>query len=121
MIEDSQHDSKRTLAEFLYYLVAVPEMFVVTMYVLVLVCVETIVVFIAYLAVSRSTRQIMVSSVFNTLIYVEEVDYVVLQDLSLFNLPQIRRKQADGVVSAERKFDLGTLTGSTLLFVRMQL
>ena len=100
MVEDSQHNSKRALAEFLNNLVAVAEMFVVTMYVLVLVGVEPVVVFIHYLAISLSSWKIMVSSVFDAFIYVKEVDYIILQDLSLFNFPEIGREQANGVVSA---------------------
>ena len=42
----------------------------------------------------------MVSSVFDAFIYVKEVDYIILQDLSLFNFPEIGREQANGVVSA---------------------
>ena len=63
----------------------------------------------------------MVSSVFDAFIYVEEIDYIILQDLSLFKFPEIGRKQANGVVSAKRKLDLGTLASSILLFIGLQL
>jgi hypothetical protein len=63
----------------------------------------------------------MVSSVLDTLIYIEEVDDVVLQDLSLFDLPQVGREHTYSVIPAEREFNLiGSLACSLSCLVRLK-
>ena len=87
MIEDAKHDSKRSLAELLDNLVAEAKMLVVAHHVLLLVCVESMVQLRVYLAIGRAARQIEVASILNPLVDVEEVDYIILHNLTFLTLP----------------------------------
>ena len=65
-------------------------MLVVTYNIFLLVRVETVIrrCAVTDLSVGSTSWQVVISSVFDTLVHVEEIDGVVLHDLSLLALPE---------------------------------
>ena len=87
MIEDTEYDTKGALTKLLNYLITVSDMLVVAHDVLLLVRIETVIVFVGDLAVRSATWEVVVASIFHMLLDVEEVNHVVLKNLSLLVIP----------------------------------
>ena len=87
MIEDTEYDTKGALTKLLNYLITVSNVLVVAHDVLLLVRIETVIVFVGDLAVRSATWEVVVASIFHTLLDVEEVNHVVLKNLSLLVIP----------------------------------
>ena len=91
-------------------------MLIISHYVFLLVRIEAVVDFgvLGYLSIRRTPGQIRISSVFHALIDIEEVDDLVLEDLALLALPEIRCQHADGVLSGHGELDLVLTTTLTV-------
>ena len=87
MIEDTEYDTKGALTKLLNYLISVSNVLVVAHDVLLLVRIETVIVLVGDLAVRSTTWEVVVTSIFHTLLDVEEVDHIVLKNLSLLVIP----------------------------------
>jgi len=106
MIKDPQHDTKGSLTELLYDLIAVSEMLVVANSVFLLVGVEARIGSFVDFSVCESSGQIRVVFVFLSLANIEEVDDVVLEDLLLLVLPQQVLQDDLGLRDRHRELDL---------------
>jgi hypothetical protein len=90
VVKRAQHDSKRAFAQLLDDFVPIAEVFVVAMNVLLLVSVEAVIGQLVEFSVRVTSRLVFVTLRLQSFLYVEEVDCIVLEDLLLFNFPQVR-------------------------------
>ena len=122
MVEDTEHNSERTFAELFDDLIPVTQVLVVPDHVLLLVRVKTVIVFLGDLTVACTSWEAVIASILYSLVYIEEVDYVVFQDLALLALPKVRCEYANCIIPRHRELHLvGTLASAIPLLVGSQL
>ena len=87
MIEDTKHNSEGTFAKFLDNFVPEAEMLIVSMNVLLLVTVEAVVCRRVNLSVTCPSWQVVIASILDPFIDIEEVDDFIVHDLAFLALP----------------------------------
>ena len=87
MIEDTKYDTKGALTKLLDHLITVTQVLVVAYDIFLLIRIKTVIIFVSDLAVSSATWQVVVSSIFHTLLNVEEVNCLILKNLPLLVVP----------------------------------